>query len=142
MSQNLPTVGAETLEDGVVRGDVPADLLGRLGVELGIEGERYVDDAAARGTDDMRMRLDRAIEAAAARRLDGEDLAGVGQEIEIAVDRTAADFVILRAHGVVDLIGGGVVIALAHGVKNQLPLLGVSSLHRHAPRLFSINGRR
>lgn len=50
----------------------------------------------------MRMRLDRAIEAAAARRLDGEDLAGVGQEIEIAVDRTAADFVILRAHDVVD----------------------------------------
>ena len=27
--------------------DVPADLLGRFGVELGIEGERYVDDAAA-----------------------------------------------------------------------------------------------
>ena len=91
MSRNLPTVGAETLEDGVVRRDVPADLLGRLGVELGIEGERYVDDAAARGADDMRMRLDRAIEAAAARRLDGEDFAGVGQEIEIAVDRTAAD---------------------------------------------------
>ena len=90
----------------------------------------------------MRMRLDGAIEAAAARCLDGEDLPGVGQEIEIAVDRTAADFVILRAHGVVDLIGGGVVIALAHGVKNQLPLLGVSSLHRHAPRLFSVNGRR
>lgn len=97
MSQNLPTVGAEALEDGVVRGDVPADLLGRLGVELGIEGERYVDDAAARGADDMRMRLDGAIEAAAARCLDGEDLPGVGQEIEIAVDRTAADFVILRA---------------------------------------------
>ena len=72
MSQNLPTVGAETLEDGVVRGDVPADLLGRLGVELGIEGERHIDDAAARGADDMRMRLDRAIEAASARRLDGE----------------------------------------------------------------------
>ena len=53
----------------------------------GIEGERYVDDAAARGADDMRMRLDRAIEAAAARRLDGENLAGVGQEIEVAVDR-------------------------------------------------------
>ena len=95
--EHLPAVGAETLEDGVVRRDVPADLLGRLGVELGIEGERYVDDAAARGADDMRMRLDRVIEAAAARRLDGEDLAGVGQEIEIAVDRTAADFVILRA---------------------------------------------
>lgn len=47
MSQNLPTVGAEALEDGVVRGDVPTDLLGRFGVELGIEGERYVDDAAA-----------------------------------------------------------------------------------------------
>ena len=78
MPGNLPTVGAETLEDGVVRRDVPADLLGRLGVELGIEGERYVDDAAARGADDMRMRLDRAIEAAAARRLDGEDFAGVG----------------------------------------------------------------
>lgn len=93
--EHLPAVGAETLEDGVVRRDVPADLLGRFGVELGIEGERYVDDAAARGADDMRMRLDRAIEAAAARRLDGEDLAGVGQEIEIAVDRTAADFVIL-----------------------------------------------
>ena len=66
-----------------MRRDVPADLLGCLGVELGIEGERYVDDAAARGADDMRMRLDRAIEAAAARRLDGENLAGVGQEIEI-----------------------------------------------------------
>lgn len=47
MPRNLPTVGAETLEDGVVRRDVPADLLGRFGVELGIEGERYVDDAAA-----------------------------------------------------------------------------------------------
>ncbi len=47
--EHLPAVGAETLEDGVVRRDVPADLLGRLGVELGIEGERYVDDAAARG---------------------------------------------------------------------------------------------
>lgn len=46
-SKHLPTVRAETLEDGVVRRDVPADLLGRLGVELGIEGERYVDDAAA-----------------------------------------------------------------------------------------------
>ena len=45
--KHLPTVGAETLEDGVVRRDVPADLLGRFGVELGIEGERYVDDAAA-----------------------------------------------------------------------------------------------
>ena len=47
MSQRLLAVGAETLEDGVVRRDVPADLLGCLGVELGIEGERYVDDAAA-----------------------------------------------------------------------------------------------
>lgn len=140
--EHLPAVGAETLEDGVVRRDVPADLLGRLGVELGIEGERYVDDAAARGADDMRMRLDRAIEAAAARRLDGEDLAGVGQEIEISVDRTAADLVILLAHDVVDFVGGGMVIALAHGVKNQLSLLGIPSLHRHAPRLFSINGRR
>lgn len=65
-----------------------------------------------------------------------------GQEIEIAVDRTAADFVILRAHDVVDFVGGGMVIALAHGVKNQLSLLGIPSLHRHAPRLFSINGRR
>jgi hypothetical protein len=45
--EHLLAVGAETLEDGVVRRDVPADLLGRLGVELGIEGERYVDDAAA-----------------------------------------------------------------------------------------------
>lgn len=118
MSQNLPTVGAEALEDGVVRRDVPADLLGRLGIELGIEGERYVDDAAARGADDMRMRLDRAIEAAAARRLDRENLPGVGQEIEIAVDRAAADFVVPFAHGVVDLIGGGMVAALAHGIKN------------------------
>ena len=125
-SKHLPTVGAETLEDGVVRRDVPADLLGRLGVELGIEGERYVDDAAARGADDMRMRLDRAIEAAAARRLDGENLAGICQEIEVAVDRAAADLVIL----------------FAHGVKNQLSLPGIPSLHRHAPRLFSINGRR
>lgn len=80
-----------------MRGDAPADLLGRLGVELGIEGERYIDDAAARGADDMRMRLDRAIEAAAARRLDGEDLAGIGQEVEVAVDRATADFVILCA---------------------------------------------
>ena len=87
--EHLPAVGAETLEDGVVRRDVPTDLLGRLGAELGIEGERYVDDAAARGADDMRMRLD-----------------------------------------------------LAHGVKNQLSLPGIPSLHRHAPRLFSINGRR
>ena len=71
-----------------------------------------------------------------------EDLAGVSQEIEVAVDRTAADFVILRAHDVVDFVGGGMVIALAHGVKNQLSLLGIPSLHRHAPRLFSINGRR
>lgn len=38
MSQNLPTVGAEALEDGVVRGDVPTDLLGRLGIEPGVEG--------------------------------------------------------------------------------------------------------
>ena len=141
-SKHLPAVGAETLEDGVARRDVPADLLGRFGVELGIEGEWYVDDAAARGADDMRMRLDGAIEAAAARRLDGEDLAGVGQEIEVAVDRTAADFVILRAHDVVDFVGGGMVVALAHGVKNQLSLPGIPSLHRHAPRLFSINGRR
>lgn len=66
----------------------------------------------------MCVRLDRAIEAAAARRLDGEDLAGVGQEIEVAVDRTAADFVILRAHDVVDFVGGGMVVALAHGVKD------------------------
>ena len=78
----------------------------------------------------------------AARRLDRENLPGIGQEIEVAVDRTAADSVVLFAHGVVDLIGGGMVVALAHGIKNQLPLLGVSSLHRHAPRLFSINGRR
>ena len=77
-SKRLPAIGAETLEDGVVRRDVPADLLGCFGVELCIEGERYVDDAAARGADDMRMLLDRAIEAAAARRLDGEDFAGVG----------------------------------------------------------------
>ena len=83
-----------------------------------------------------------AIEAAAARRLDGENLAGVGQEIEVAVDRAAADLVILFAHDVVDFVGGGMVIALAHGVKNQLSLLGIPSLHRHAPRLFSINGRR
>ena len=88
----------------------------------------------------MRMRLDGAIEAAPARRLDGEDLAGIGQEIEVAVDRATADFVILLAHDVVDLIGGGMVIALAHGVENQLSLLGISSLYRHAPRLFSING--
>ena len=47
MSQTLPAVGAETLEDGVVRRDVPADLLGCFGVELVIEGEWYVDDAAA-----------------------------------------------------------------------------------------------
>ena len=132
MSKHLPAVGAETLEDGVVRRDMPADLLGRFGVELGIEGERYVDDAAARCADDMRMRFDGAIEATSARRLDGENLAGVGQEIEIAVD----------AHGVVDFVGGGMVIALAHGVKNQLSLPGIPSLHRHAPRLFSINGRR
>ena len=89
-SKHLPAVGAETLEDGVVRRDVPADLLGRLGVDLGIEGERYVDDAAARGADDMCVRLDGAIEATSARRLDGENLAGVGQEIEVAVDRTCA----------------------------------------------------
>ena len=37
-SKHLPAVGAETLEDGVVRRDVPADLLGRLAVELGIDG--------------------------------------------------------------------------------------------------------
>ena len=85
------------------------------------------------------MRLDGAIEATAARRLDGEDLAGIGQEIEVAVDRATADFVILRAHDVVDLVGGGMVVALAHGIKNQLPLLGVSSLYGHAPRLFSVN---
>ena len=90
----------------------------------------------------MRMRLDGAIEAAAARRLNRENLPCVGQEIEIAVDCTAADFVILRAHDVVDFVGGGMVVALAHGVKNQLSLLGIPSLHRHAPRLFSINGRR
>ena len=135
-----------------MRDDAPTDLLGRLGVELGIEGERYVDDAAARGADcllytsdaadDMCVRLDGAIETTAARRLDGENLAGVGQEIEVAVDRAAADFVILRAHDVVDFVGGGMVVALAHGVKNQLSLLGIPSLHRHAPRLFSINGRR
>lgn len=142
MPRNLPTVGAETLEDGVVRGDAPTDLLGRLGVELGIEGERYIDDAAARGADDMRMRLDRAIEAAAAWCLDGEDLPGIGQEVEVAVDRATADFVILCAHDVVDFVGGGMVVALAHGVKNQLSLPGIPSLHRHAPRLFSINGRR
>ena len=88
----------------------------------------------------MRMRFDGAIEAAATRRLDGENLAGIGQEIEVAVDRAAADLVILRAHDVVDLVGGGMAIALAHGVKNQLSLLGISSLYRHAPRLFSING--
>lgn len=140
--KHLPAVGAETLEDGVVRRDVPADLLGRFGVELGIEGERYVDDAAARGADDMRMRLDGAIEATPARRLDREDFSGICQEIEVAADRAAADLVILFAHGVVDLVGGGMVIALAHGVKNQLSLLGIPSLHRHAPRLFSINGRR
>ena len=87
----------------------------------------------------MRMRLDRAVEAAAARRLDGEDLAGIGQEIEVAVDRAAADFVILLAHDVVDLVGGGMAIALAHGVKNQLSLLGISSLYRHVPRLFSLS---
>ena len=142
MPRNLPTVGAEALEDGVVRGDVPADLLGRLVVELGIEGERYVDDAAARGADDMRMRLDGAIEATPTRRLDREDFSGIGQEIEVAVDRTAADSVVLFAHGVVDLIGGGMVVALAHGIKNQLSLPGIPSLHRHASRLFSINGRR
>ena len=90
----------------------------------------------------MRMRLDRAIEAAAARRLDGENLAGICQEIEVAVDRAAAALVILFAHGGVDFVGGGMVIALAHGVKNQLSLLGIPSLHRHAPRLFSINARR
>ena len=87
--KHLPAVGAETLEDGVVRRDVPADLLGRFGVELGIEGERYVDDAAARGADDMRMRLDGAIEATPARRLDREDFSGICQEIEVAVDRAA-----------------------------------------------------
>ena len=141
-SKHLPTVRAETLEDGVVRRDVPADLLGRLGVELGIEGGRYVDDAAARGADDMCVRLDGAIEATPARRLDREDFSGICQEIKIAVDRTAADFVILRAHDVVDFVGGGMVIALAHGVKNQLSLPGIPSLHRHAPRLFSTNGRR
>lgn len=65
MPQRLPAVGAESLKDGVVRADAPADLLGRLGVELGIEGERHVDDAAARGADDMCVRLDGAIEAAA-----------------------------------------------------------------------------
>ena len=91
---------------------------------------------------EVQMRLDGAIEATSARRLDGENLAGVGQEIEVAVDRTAADFVILRAHDVVDFVGGGMVIALAHGVKNQLSLPGIPSLHRYAPRLFSINGRR
>ena len=122
MSQRLLAVGAESLKDGVVRADAPSDLLGRLGVELGIEGERYVDDAAARGADDMRMRLDRAIEAAAAWCLDGEDLSGIGQEVEIAVDRAAADFVILCAHDVVDFVGGGMVIALAHSVKNQLSI--------------------
>lgn len=89
----------------------------------------------------MRMRLDGAIEATPAQRLDREDFSGICQEIEVAVDRTAADFVILRAHDVVDYVGGGMVIALAHG-KNQLPLPGIPSLHRHAPRLFSINGRR
>ena len=140
MSQRLLAVGAESLKDGVVRADAPADLLGRLGVELGIEGEWYVDDAAARGADDMRMRLDGAIEAAAAWCLDGEDLSGTVQEVEIAVDRAAADFVILLAHDVVDLVGSGMVIALTHGVENQLSLLGISSLHRHASRLFSING--
>lgn len=134
--KHLSAVGAETLEDGVVRRDVPVDLLGRFGVELGIEGERYVDDAAARGADDMRVRLDGAIEATAARCLDGEDLAGVGQEIEVAVDRTAADFAILRAHDVVDFVGGGMVIALAHGVKNQLSLLGIPSLPPCASPLF------
>ena len=65
MSRTSTGSRGRDLEDGVVRRDVPADLLGRFGVELGIEGERYVDDAAARGADDMRMRLDRAIEAAA-----------------------------------------------------------------------------
>lgn len=139
MPRNLPTVGAEALEDGVVRGDVPADLLGRLGVELGVKGKRHIDDAAARCADDMRMRLGGAIEAAAAWRLDRENLPGIGQEIEVAVDRAAADSVVLFAHGVVDLIGGGMVVALAHGIKNQLSLLGVSSLHGHAPRLFSVN---
>ena len=138
MSQKLPTVRAEALEDRVVRGDVPTDLFGCLGIELGIEGERHIDDAAARGADDMRMRLDGAIETAAARRLDGENLSGIGQEVEVAVHRAAADLVVLFAHGVVDLIGGGMVIALAHGIKNQLPLLGVSSLHGHAPHLFSV----
>ena len=142
MSQRLLAVGAESLKDGVVRGDVPADLLGCPGVELGIEGEWHVDDAAARGADDMRMRLDGAIEATPARRLDREDFSGICQEIEIAVDRAAADLVILFAHGVVDFVSGGMVIALAHGVKNQLSLPGIPSLHRRAPRLFSINGRR
>ena len=90
----------------------------------------------------MRMRLDGAIEATPVRRLDREDFSGICQEIEVAVDRAAADLVILFAHGVVDFVGGGMVIALAHGVKNQLSLPGIPSLHRHAPRLFSINGRR
>ena len=66
----------------------------------------------------MRMRLDGAIEAAPTRRLDGENLAGIGQEIKVAIDRAAADFVILLAHDVVDLVGSGMVIALTHGVEN------------------------
>lgn len=78
MSQRLLAVGAESLKDGVVRADAPSDLLGRLGVELGVEGEWHVDDAAARGADDMRMRLDGAIEAAAARRLNRENIPCVG----------------------------------------------------------------
>ena len=48
--EHLPAVGAETLEDGVVRRDVPADLLGRFGVELAISPWRYILTSVLEGS--------------------------------------------------------------------------------------------
>jgi hypothetical protein len=70
-----------------------------------------------------------AVKALTAGGLHRKDFSGVSEQVQVAIDGSTTDVVVLLADAKVYLVGGGVVAQLLHRLKHQLPLARVSSLH-------------
>ena len=77
----------------------------------------------------MGMVVHAPVKALAAGGLHRKYLAGVCQQVQVAIDGSTAYVVVLLAYAKVYLVGGGVVAKLLHRLKHQLALARVSSLH-------------
>lgn len=135
-------VGAEPREDERVGADLPrCDQRGTLVQSVFVcaaplEGD--VRHPATAGADDMGVSVSPKVEALASGDLDRENVTGVCEEMQVAIDGRAAHMAVLRTYRLVDLISRRMVAPGPHGVQHQLTLSRVSPVCHSSPSLASL----